>query len=452
MRRVITTNGSSAVRAQSLASPRTETAAVKECGGATWAIREGDARDRLRDMAAGSVQCCVTSPPYYRLRDYGLAPSTWENGWEGCLGLEPTPDMFVAHCVSVFREVRRVLRDDGTLWLNIGDSYAGSWGAQSRGSSDNGTSMIEGAAKRGGSPLSGRQILAAPKGGSRTGAIRAAGVKPKDLYGVPWMLAFALRADGWWLRSEIVWAKPNPMPESVTDRPTSAHEQLFLLAKSARYFYDADAIREPHARLWDPDAPNGRTLAPCSDHTLQTGQPTGHIRQEKGIAPNPFGRNKRNVWEIATAPFPDAHFATFPPKLVEPCILAGSSPKACGECGAPWEQATERVRRFDGEPVENAGAWAAPDAPRRMNDGVGHYRWSTSSETIGWAPSCEHWDDSARCVILDPFAGSGTVGVVALRHGRSFIGIELSPVYAAMARQRIRDDAPLLNTPAEATA
>jgi DNA modification methylase len=342
---------------------------------ASWKIRQGDVLDCLREMPAGSVRYCVTSPPYFGLRDYGLPPSKWGDGWEGCLGLEPTPDLFVTHCVETFGEVRRVLADDGTLWLNIGDSYAGSWGAQSRGASDNGTSTIEGAEKRGGSPLSGRQIMAAPKGGSRTGTIRAAGVKPKDLFGVPWTLAFALRADGWWLRSDVIWAKPNPMPESVTDRPTSAHEHLFLLAKSARYFYDADAIREDAGDIGRVNGRDGRT----EDDRARP--PGSNPRTLARLDYTERGRNKRNVWEVATQPYAEAHFATFPPKLVQPCILAGS---------------------------------AAGDT------------------------------------ILDPFAGAGTVGVVALRHGRSFIGIELSADYCAMARRRICDDAPLLNTPAEA--
>lgn len=338
---------------------------------ATWEIRQGNALDELREMPDGSVQCCVTSPPYFRLRDYGMF---------GQIGLEATADEYVAKLVAVFREVRRVLRDDGTLWLVVGDSYAGSWGAQSRGASDNGTSTILGAAKRKGSPLSGRQIEGAPKRGSRTGTIRAAGCKQKDLYGIPWMLAFALRADGWWLRSEIIWSKPNPMPESVTDRPTSAHEKVFLLAKQARYFYDADAIRE--GAVSDHRSGNGYARDERESYRNADGSARGQMSGWDDVGGS---RNRRNVWEIATQPFSGSvpHFATFPPKLVEPCILAGSAEGA---------------------------------------------------------------------LVLDPFAGSGTTGVVALRHGRSFVGIELSEPYCALARRRILDDAPLLNQPAECVA
>lgn len=203
-------------------------------------ILVGDALDTLRTLPDCTFQCCVTSPPYYGLRDYGV---------EGQIGLEETPDAFVDRLVEVFREVRRVLRDDGTLWLNLGDSYAGSWGAQSRGGPPSASSTLQGNGHAGGGPkiknMSARQIHAAPKHSGKTDSTtHLDGIKPKDLMMIPAMVALALRADGWWLRSDIIWHKPNPMPESITDRPTSAHEHVFLLSKSARYFYDADAIRE----------------------------------------------------------------------------------------------------------------------------------------------------------------------------------------------------------------
>jgi DNA modification methylase len=275
----------------------------------SWEIREGDVLDRLVELEDGSVHCCITSPPYYHLRDYGHV---------GQIGLEETLDEYVATLVRVFAEVKRVLRPDGTLWLNLGDSYAGSWGAQSRGAPDNGTSTIDGAEKRDGSPLSGRQIASAPKG-SRTGTIREAGCKPKDLYGIPWMVAFALRADGWYLRRDIIWGKPNPMPESTTDRPTTAHEYVFLLSKSPIYYYDAEAIREPFDA---PDGPRGRLLKQRPGVDVKGGnQASGE--QFSGYLRN-GGRNKRSVWTVATSPYPEAHFATFPPKLIEPMVLAGS--------------------------------------------------------------------------------------------------------------------------------
>lgn len=360
-----------------------------------WAIREGGALDRLREMPDESVRCCVTSPPYFGLRDYGTGE--WHGGDASCdhiapprsaatmrfrgvcgkcgarrvdeqIGLEATPDEFVGRIVDVFREVRRVLSSDGTLWLNMGDSYAGSWGAQSWGA----TTALS-------TRTSAAQIKAHPRM-ANTGSIPVgATYKAKDLLMIPATVALALRADGWYLRSDIIWAKPNPMPESVTDRPTSAHEHLFLLARSARYFYDADAIREADAGTDHPRSVlDGQ---PSLEPTNGLRAPHKGLRQTEGR--NGAGRNKRNVWEIATQPYAGAHFATFPPKLVLPCILAGS----------------------------------------REGD-----------------------------TILDPFAGAGTTGVVALRLGRSFLGVELNPAYAELGRERIRRDAPFLNVPAEVAA
>ena len=247
----------------------------------------------LKKLDAESVQCCVTSPPYFALRDYGVPNQ---------LGLEATPELYVARLVEIFREVRRVLRNDGTLWLNLGDSYAGG-------------------ASRGDSPPSGKQ--ATNKGTDflcGKAAIIPSGLKQKDLYGIPWMVAFALRSDGWYLRSEIIWHKPNPMPESVTDRPTKSHEQIFLLAKSSRYYYDADAVSEPAIH-----AGKIVTLGPKS---LSRGQATGMNVNPSGNGKADSvvvgaGRNRRSVWTVTTKPYRGAHFATFPPKLIEPCILAG---------------------------------------------------------------------------------------------------------------------------------
>lgn len=325
---------------------------------ARWEIREGDCRDVLASMPAGSAQTCVTSPPYFGLRDYGH---------DGQIGLEGTPDEFVAAMVAVFREVRRVLRDDGTVWLNLGDSYAGSWGAQGR------TGQM---ADR--SVISARQIAEHPRKATRTGAIPSgADYKAKDLIGIPWMVAFALRADGWYLRSDIVWHKPNPMPESVQDRPTRSHEFIFLLTKSPRYYYNADAIREAAT---DTGRENGREGRSEPTGARPPGSPARTLAR---VDYTTRGRNKRDVWTVTTKPYAGAHFATFPPDLIEPCVLAG-------------------------------------------------------------AP--------AGGVVLDPFAGAGTTGMVALRHGRSFVGVELNAEYAALARDRIRDDAPLFNAASEDVA
>jgi DNA modification methylase len=263
----------------------------------------GDAREL--PLADASVQCVVTSPPYWGLRDYGLGSET--------LGLEPTPELYVEHLVEIFREVRRVLRADGTCWVNLGDSYA---------------SDVKGSGGISHSPLF---HATAETGRSANGQVAAQryaprrvdhGLKPKDLVGIPWRVAFALQADGWWLRSDIIWAKPNPMPESITDRPTKSHEYLFLLTKAARYYYDGEAIKEPATmtpqRRWNGDGIRGEI----------PGQPMHN--GSRGLRDEPTmdraDRNRRSVWTIATEPYPEAHFATFPEKLVEPCILAGTQP------------------------------------------------------------------------------------------------------------------------------
>jgi DNA modification methylase len=299
-------------------------------------IVAGEAAERLRAMPEGSARCCVTSPPYWGLRDYGH---------DDQLGLERTPDEYVARLVGIMREVRRVLADDGTLWLNLGDCYA---------SNSDCASM-----KLGGHPKGCRcSYCTMPQSGLKTSV--PPGLKPKDLVGVPWLVAFALRADGWWLRSETIWHKPNPMPENVTDRPTKAHEQVFLLSKSGRYFYDREAIREPIKPGND-----GSIRAPkCGSERIN-----GTQHQTEKTYDEIKGANARSVWSITTEPFPDAHFAVMPTALAERCVQAGSA---------------------EGDTV------------------------------------------------LDPFAGAGTTGVAAVRHGRRFLGVELNPEYAEMARDRIR--------------
>lgn len=249
----------------------------------TVRILIGDCVESMRGMADQSVNCCVTSPPYFGLRDYGV---------DGQIGLEPTPDEYVAKMVQVFREVRRVLRDDGTLWLNLGDSYAASGRGGGGGSfqdGDVGTKVSEANNRRAPVP----------------------GLKQKDLIGIPWRVAFALQADGWYLRQDIIWHKPNPMPESVRDRCTKAHEYIFLLAKSGRYYVDIEAVKEPAVC----DRMRGPALHPDRKSTNGNG---GLSRRE----PREF-RNRRSVWTVATKPFKGAHFATFPPDLIEPCVLAG---------------------------------------------------------------------------------------------------------------------------------
>lgn len=253
-------------------------------------ILVGDCRDRLRELSDASVQCVVTSPPYFGLRDYGH---------DGQIGLEPTPDEFVAAMVEVFREVRRVLRDDGTLWLNLGDSYASTGGTDRK---------VSETARVG----STRNTMA--QMGDRTSKAPS-GLKDKDLIGIPWRVAFALQADGWYLRQDIIWHKPNPMPESVLDRCTKAHEYIFLLSKSARYYYDRESIREPIKPT--SGKINGAPLR--GPHVMEEGARRTEKREYDVIK----GANRRSVWTVPTQPFKGAHFATFPPDLIEPCVLAG---------------------------------------------------------------------------------------------------------------------------------
>jgi DNA modification methylase len=257
----------------------------------------GDSRVILPTLQDCSIDCCITSPPYFGLRDYGI---------NGQIGLEPTPEAFVAKMVGVFREVRRVLRDDGTLWLNLGDSY------NSAASGQNGISgMLEA-----GKPCAGNGTTA----GRRS---LLENLKPKDLIGIPWRVAFALQADGWYLRQDIIWHKPNPMPESVRDRCTKAHEYIFLLSKSERYFFDSEAMKEPSVTPADLQVAK-RNKAP------HKGQRDSGMRETTGgfdkITKVYETRNRRSVWTVATRPYKGAHFATFPPALIEPCVLAGSRP------------------------------------------------------------------------------------------------------------------------------
>lgn len=421
-------------------------------GASTSRVLVGDASERLRELPASSVQTCITSPPYFGLRDYGH---------EGQIGLEPTVEAYVASLVKVFREVRRALRDDGTVWLNLGDSYHGGGYSNHR---INGEEWLE---VHGGDRRRSRQ----------QDRIRAdLGLKPKDLVGVPWRVAFALQADGWYLRSDVIFSKPNPMPESVTDRPTKAHEYVFLLTKSPRYFYDHLAIREPHTPISEARAQRKRS----DNHKWSDGPGGQTLATDMAHALHPAGRNKRSVWTITTGSFPGAHFAVMPTALVEPCVLAGSPRQACEGCGAPWRRVTERgvaALRESARPQARRAAQLATEAgltdehlaaaravgvadagqAQATQNGInaqrtqqlageakvalgGYFREfvGVQARTTGWEPSCHHPDATVgRSLILDPFTGSGTVGVVAAWHGRDFVGVELNDHYAAMAEARI---------------
>lgn len=365
----------------------------------------GDCLEVLKTLPAESVDCCITSPPYYGLRDYGIG---------GQIGLEPTPEAYVARLVEVFREARRVLKDDGTLWLNIGDSYATNGGSRSYGSYDNSTG-------RGDAPTGNRK---APNG-----------IKSKDLIGIPWMVAFALRADGWYLRSDIIWQKPNCMPESVTDRPTKSHEYLFLLSKSQRYYYDAEAVKEKS--IDPPGTSRGGSLSRVGNDDF-----VAQNNHKGGPSLSSGYRNKRTVWTIPTKPFSQAHFATFPEKLVEPCILAGTSEKGyCPECGKPWVRQVEKgeiVSRPDNKNTHPPLLAAVLAGQGTNGTGKSSLAMMRSVTTTGWLPSCSCGLDPVPGVVLDPFFGAGTTGLVAKKLGRHYIGIELNPDYISMAKARVQ--------------
>lgn len=374
---------------------------VSKCGRAR--IMVGNCLRRLADLPDGSVHCCVTSPPYFGLRDYGHDEQ---------LGNERRVEDYVDNLVDVFREVRRVLRDDGVVWLNLGDSYA-SGGTTGRKDCDE-SSLARRAKKYG----TGRgSFSAVEKGKARP---KVEWLKPKDLIGVPWRVAFALQADGWYLRQDIIWAKPNPMPESVTDRCTKSHEYIFLLSKSARYYYDNEAVKEV------TDSIGG------ASRQFGASKQAGTFRQDIGNEFTDNGtRNRRSVWTIAAQPYKGAHFATYPPKLIEPCIKAGTSEEGCcSTCGAPWVRVVERTamvldrssRTHELGRTRSSGTMVEPP----------------TSKTIGWQPSCKCV--GARvvpCTVLDPFNGSGTTGDVSMRLGRRYVGCELNPDYVELAKRRI---------------
>lgn len=266
-------------------------------------------------------------------------------------------------------------------------------------------------------------------------------LKPKDLCGIPWRVAFALQADGWYLRQDIIWSKPNPMPESVTDRCTKAHEYIFLLSKSARYFWDAEAIKEENAERY-------RELTVWKRHgRAKTAPDRGNwdsINDDGANAArfNGLGRNKRSVWEVATHPYPEAHFATFPPALIEPCIKAGTSEKGCcAKCGAPWvRQISNRNLSSEDSELDRYGDGSA-GVHRKLGQAYQKQMDANPIKTLGWLPSCSCNANTVPCTVIDPFGGAGTTGLVADRLGRNCIGIELNPEYAAMSERRIRNDA-----------
>ncbi|MCI0443019.1 site-specific DNA-methyltransferase [bacterium] len=411
----------------------------------------GDALEQLRSLRDESVQCCITSPPYWGLRDYGM---------EGQLGLEKTPEEYIEKLVEIFREVRRVLQRTGTLWLNLGDSYASS-GSNPTGGHEGNTSTLLGGKD---TQINSRRTI-----GNHN-------LKPKDLIGIPWRIAFALQADGWYLRQDIIWSKPNPMPESVRDRCTKSHEYIFLLTNSRKYFYDQEAILERSVYSNEAIYDNGQNGmaggrsykgSGSSTRKFRSGNKERKYGDDRGRPGSHLGgsipwegrpskhgddiedvitRNRRSVWNIGTEPFPEAHFATFPTKLVEPMIQAGTSDRGCcSNCGSPIERITEskRMNRTELNPADPRYRPNTYNGAYNEINGKGDAGY-TETKTIGWQPSCDCNVDVAPCTILDPFCGSGTTGLVAIGLGRKFIGIELNPKYAEMAERRIYNAFPLL--------
>lgn len=452
-------------------------------------IYQGHALDVLKQTPGDSISMCCTSPPYYGQRDYGLPPVMWggdrnckhewavsppaptktarvgsdnyakhpnmartQNGklagqfcrlcgaWRGCLGLEPLhdcsawargerpcPACYVCHIRTIWEQVGRVLHPSGTVFLNIGDSYSGSGGRLPH----HANKGLSGSTEKG----SGIPTPVPP------------GLKQKDLMMMPARVAMALQADGWWLRSEISWVKANPLPESVRDRPTSATEKIYLLAKSSRYFYDADAVRTPHKDTSvsryqyghsPPDDPTGKVAAAAR---------TGAFSSERmGNFVDPKGANMRNYVMLASEAFPGAHFATFPTKIPEVAILAGTSEKGvCAKCYAPWERVTCSTSPHGSWDEErDSGEESALQRGHRITkckDATGPMR-----ETVGWQPTCEcSQDEATPAMVLDPFGGAMTTALVAARLGRNSIMIELSDEYIGMGVRRLQDDMPLLN-------
>lgn len=525
-------------------------------------IYVGDCLEIMKTWPDAFVHCVVTSPPYWGLRDYGTAE--WQGGNPACehkpiegrgvnvdpkknfsqvpgspnrggnprlcacgarrvdrqLGLEARPDClgwatgnpceicFICRMVAVFREVRRVLRDDGVCWLNIGDCYASGGGSGKQGNGQREgrryTAEIASRSKR------------IKRGSGRWGGGDNAvdGLKPKDLVLVPARLALALQADGWWVRSDVIWSKPNPMPESCTDRPTKAHEYVYLLTKSERYFYDAEAIREKASdsmlaqvlAWYDGEArkdfeANGvqnasevkKRMVEKARALMRPSVPRGgfdgktnELEGREAFRAVTLFRNKRTVWQIPTAPFPEAHFATFPPDLVKPCVLAGTSERGvCEACGAPWRRVVEVTYRNDttksGRPAQGNHSEEREDETMVAKFASGE-RTRRIAETNGWRPTCAHYprvdewveipsakkpsepttEETAAIeaaiakraellefwaplrarpgVVFDPFMGAGTVALVAAELNRRFIGTELNPEYAAMAERRVKGE------------
>ena len=422
-------------------------------------IKIGDCREKLKELPNNFFHTVITSPPYWGLRDYGTGK--WIGGDPNCshiagksrndadrefgtketltvqyrdvckdcgavrednqIGMESSPEEYVRKIVRTFQEVKRVLRDDGTLWLNLGDSYS------SGGRTSTTNQSVRGDKDYG--------VTRPPVSGS---------IKPKDLVGIPWRVALALQEDGWYLRQDIIWHKPNPMPESVKDRCTKAHEYIFLLSKSEQYYYDSEAIKEDCSEDNVKDFLNrkitnnkGKNVEGSYDEVRPD-----LTRDRKDYMPTDFKRNKRSVWTVPVKPYNEAHFAVFPTSLIEPAILAGCPPKICSECGTPYEREMVTVEVPERETRDNmVGVIPKRDKTSRMNS---KDMKSLVQEDRGFTKNCScSGSQTSAGRVLDPFGGSGTTALVADRHGRDATIIELNQKYVDIAENRLGSDAPL---------
>ena len=360
-------------------------------------ILQGNCIETLQKLDDKSINTCITSPPYWGLRNY--------NDEEKQLGMEETPEEFVDNLVKVFREVKRVLRDDGTVWLNLGDSYSS-----------------------GGRTTTTNQSLRGDKDYGVTRPKPSKGIKPKDLIGIPWRVALALQQDGWYLRQDIIWHKPNPMPESVKDRCTKAHEYIFLLSKNVKYYFDNEAIKE------DAKFPEG----PNSAHKIRKGCDDPKMKTRTGlhkIGANPK-KNKRSVWTITTKPFKGAHFATFPKDLIEPCVLAGCPEKICVDCGKPYERVMQKPKQLEVKRGRRAGT-----DDRLIGGVLDKYTRENPPIDLGLQKQCDcETNETKAGTVLDPFGGSGTTGIVAVNHNRNAVLCELNQEYIGLAKDRINQE------------
>lgn len=354
----------------------------------------GNNLELLGQLEPKSVHTAITSPPYFpSIRDYGAKPTLWFDGWIGCLGNETDPQKYCEHLVDIFRSLKRALRDDGTLWVNIGDSFA------------------------------------------KNNKFREFGIKQKDIFGIPWMFAFAMRTDGWYLRNDHIWNKPDCMPDSAQDRFVRSHEYLFQFAKTDKYYFDHQAVREPASdvslkRIAQKNFANQKGGE--KDYGKTGVNKSRSARKAiENFARNP-GRNKRTVWNIPTARLKENHFAAFPTKLPEICLLASTSAKGCcTSCGSPWIRVVDKERIATRPALENKN----DDSAKANRDPQRHI---TIMNTAGWKPSCDcNIEDVQPCTVLDPFNGAGSTGVAAVAAGRRYIGIELVPEYVDISKRRI---------------